>query len=118
MISWMAMGFNSVSLILIIGEFTQMPSQLMCTCPAMKGRHGGNAYMFVEMVCAFAVCVLYTIAAGFGAASMVWGFIGLSQAGRWWRHSRGGRKKLKEKVLGVVRAWAGGLRVEPVSHGV
>jgi hypothetical protein len=36
---------------------------------------------------------------------------------RWWKHDKDKRKRLKDRVLGIVRATAAGLKVVPVPAG-
>lgn len=70
---------------------------------------------------------LYTVAGLYAASVLtyggaVWGKAVVAASAvlyfwRAWKHSKNGRKKLKDKVLGVVRETAAGLRVVPVPGG-
>jgi hypothetical protein len=98
-------------------EMFGRPHYLLCDC-----RAGFLAYRHLKSVWLFVIGALYV---GSDLIAVVWGgekapivaLIGVYYLWRWWNHSKGGRKKLKNKVLGVVRATVAGLKVVPIPVG-
>lgn len=93
------------------------PRQLICDCKALVNTHVIGRMLALKATCVtiWIVCLVIDLH-GNPVTVFLW-ILPLLDWLVWWKHEKNSRKKLGEKVLGVVRAWAGGLRVVPVAHG-
>lgn len=109
---------------LILAQFAGHPKRVICMCGAsgFPGIHLNSRFMFVMGAgfAAQAVIGSYGVAgfADLGPAfsATVNGLLGGYHLRAWWKHSRRDRRKLLDKVLGVVRVTLAGLKVVPVPH--
>lgn len=110
--------FWTAAFTLSMTETFRRPARMMCDCRAgfMAFGHLKSRWLLV-----IAVCYLIDGILGVGSGNRVGGSviasIGAYYLWRWWRHSKNSRKKLKDRVLGVVRETAAGLKVVPVAGG-
>lgn len=103
-------------LVLALMEMARRPHWLICDCRTgwMAAWHLKPPWLLTVGIC-YVVSDIVGVAGGkrFPAVAMV----GAYYLWRWWQHTKDGRKRLKDRVLGVVRATAAGLKVVPVSGG-
>lgn len=109
-ISWVLWLFGFA---LSMAEWIGVPRKLQCRCGTgfMASRHLRAVWLLVIGVL-YIASDLFAIADGKKLPIIV--AVGAYYLWRWWRHSKDSRKKLKDRVLGVVRATTAGLRVVPV----
>lgn len=114
---WFGSVCSGIAVVLILFEMFGLfrPTRIHCRCG--KGWMAGCHYKsWVLLVIAVAVLLSAIFAVSqFGRA------IAMANSAyyfwRWWQHSKDQRKKLKDKVLGVVRETAAGLKVVPAPNG-
>jgi len=94
-------------------EMLGKPRKIQCDCGT-----GWQAYRHLRSVWLAVIGVLYVVsdvlAVAAGKTVPIIAMVGAYYLWRWWRHSKDGRKKLKDRVLGVVRTTVAGLKVVPV----
>lgn len=104
-------------LILSMAEMVARPRRIQCDCGT-----GWQAFRHLRSVWLLVIGVLYVASDVFAVAAgktvPIIAMVGAHYLWRWWRHSKDGRKKLKDRVLGVVRATVAGLKVVPVGGEV
>jgi hypothetical protein len=105
----------TAGLALAVSEFAG-PRRLHCDCRAgfMPHRHLKPRWLLVIGIC-YVVSDALSIAAG-GMLPFT-GLVGGWYLWRWWVHTKQNRKKLADRVLGVVRETAAGLKIVPVPGG-
>jgi len=105
------------ALLLSMSEMIGRPRRIQCDC-----RTGWQAYQHLRPVWLLVIGVLYVLSDVFGVAAgkkvPIIAAVGAYYIWRWWRHTKNSRKKLKDKVLGVVRQTTAGLKVVPVGGEV
>jgi hypothetical protein len=105
-LSW---GLWTPGLALAIAEMVRRPRRLICDCPSARW-HLKPRWLFLIGACYIASDVAKV---AIGSPYPFTAAVGGIYLWRWWRHGRNG-KRLKDKILGVVRATAAGLKVVPV----
>jgi hypothetical protein len=98
-------------------EVVQRPRHVLCDCPVLTVSylHLRSGMLFVKAAMTSGVSVLWTMEhVGVSVPALAMGGLAAWEWWRWWRHSRDGRRRLKDRVLGVVREMGGRLVVEPV----
>lgn len=104
------------ALTLAFAEVLRHPRWFICDCRSVgygwnrQAWHLKSVWLFTIGACYIASDV-FVVAAGGRYPTVA--ALGALYLWRWWRH-RGNGKRLKDKVLGVVRATAAGLKVVPV----
>jgi hypothetical protein len=90
--------------------------RIMCNCRTgwMAFHHLKSPWLLTIAVC-YIVSDVFAVAAGKKLPFVA--VVGAYYMWRWWQHSKNSRKKLAERVLGVVRQTAAGLKVMPVHGG-
>lgn len=113
---WISVAICTPGLALVAVEWLNRPRHLMCDC-----RSGFQAYRHLKPPGLFTIGVCYVVSdiidIAAGRRFPILAVLGAYYLWRWWKHTKGGRKRLKDRVLGVVRATAAGLKVVPVSEG-
>lgn len=98
-------------------EVVERPHRLICQCNAdLLSRHLRARWLFVVGASDALSGVLDTSTGNKFIGAIVTA-VGAYYLWRWWRHTKNDRKKLKDRVLGVVRETAAGLKIVPVPGG-
>ncbi|MFC5268439.1 hypothetical protein ACFPJ1_40575 [Kribbella qitaiheensis] len=110
--------FWAVAFTLSIVEILGLPRRLFCSCRAelLADRHLKSRWMGTIGACYLVVAVI-NAGRGHAIAGSVTGALAAYYLWRWWRHTKNGRKKLRDRALGVVRETAAGLKVVPMPAG-
>lgn len=91
-------------------------NRLLCDC-----RTGWMAYRHLKSVWLFVIGASYVVsdavAVAGGKKVPIIALVGVYYLWRWWVHSKNSRKRMKDRVIGVVREAAAGLKVVPVPDG-
>lgn len=90
------------------------PTRLHCACPNdFTGGPHLRSWALYAVGGSYALSILAH--AGVGGGWILLSVMSIYYFWRAWKHSKDGRKKLKDKVLGVVRETEAGLKVVPES---
>lgn len=109
----------SVGIILAMMEFLHRPARVMCACGTMQRLANPHLKAALLLLVAFSYIssgLLFTVAEH-SIPELLIALLGVLYGLRWWWHTKQGRKKLKDKALGVIRQTVVGLKVVPVPQG-
>jgi hypothetical protein len=99
-------------------EMTGRPRGAVCDCGMFleRGvRHLTTGWMGVSAVVQAVVSVGDTVGHGVGVTGLLWGIMAAHTGWMWWKHSRGGRRKLWDRVTGMVVDLGHRLAIAPVA---
>jgi integral membrane sensor domain MASE1 len=95
---------------------------LTCDCKVFAHRHETSWVMLTTGASMALVSLLilwgHDASPGEVGAAAINGVLAAWWLRDWWKHTRNTRKRLKDRVLGVVRATAAGLKIVPEPVGV
>lgn len=105
----------------LLATYASLSPRLACDCKALTFRHEKGWIIFATGASSTMLGVLaawgHAAPSGYTVAAALNVLIGAWWLHDWWRHNRDQRKRLKDRVLGVVRATAAGLKIVPVPAG-